>query len=76
MARTYGGVLGALAMATVLARGALAGAGPGGTIQQAIVAAVLLGLVGTVVGAIAERTVDESVRLQLEGQLAELDVEP
>lgn len=75
MARTYGGVLGALAMATVLLRGAIAGGGLEGTIQQAIVAAGLLAIVGVIVGAVAGRTIDESVRTQLEAQLAELDID-
>lgn len=62
-------------MATVLLRGALAGGGLEGTIHQAIVATGLLAVVGVVVGAIAQRTIDESIRTQLEAQLAELDID-
>lgn len=76
MARTYAGVLGSLAMAIAMLRGALVGAGLVGTIETAITAMIALAGVGLLVGWIAETTIDESVRVQLEKQLAETDEAP
>ena len=73
MARTYAGVLGFLGMGITLLRGAIAGAGLEGTVSTAVTAMVALALVGFVVGWIAEATIDESVRAQMEKQLAELN---
>ena len=74
MASKYAGVLGALGMAVALLRGAIDAAGLEGTSQLAIQSLLLLAPVGYVVGAIAESTVDESVRQRLESQLASLNL--
>lgn len=71
MARAFAGTMGYLGMAVTLLRGAVAGAGIEATLSSAIIAMIALAIVGGVVGAIAKRTVDESVRSQLERQLAE-----
>ena len=70
MARAYAGILGYLAMAVTMLRGALHGAGVEGTIVQAVAAMAVMAIVGAVVGAIAQHTVDESVRISLEKELA------
>lgn len=72
MARTYAGILGYLAMAVTLLRGALHGAGFEGSVAQGLVAMVIMALVGAVVGGVAQWTVDESVRTSLEKQLASM----
>jgi len=70
MGRIYAGVLGPLAMAVVICRGLKDSAGLEGTLTLAVVALAIYALVGAVVGQIAQATVDESVRLKIEQQLA------
>ena len=72
MAKTYAGVLGSLGVAVAMLRGALAGAGFEGTVMTSVNAMIAMAAVGFVVGAIAETTVDTSVRTRLESQLAEV----
>lgn len=74
MARAYALVMGYLGMAVTLLRGVRAGAGIDATLLTAIGAMIAMALVGAVVGAIAQHTVDESVRSLLEKQLAEAPV--
>ncbi len=71
MARAFAGTMGYLGVAVTLLRGVKEGAGIDGTITTAIVAMLALALVGGVIGAIAQTTIDESVRSQLERQLSE-----
>lgn len=73
MARTYAGILGYLGMTVTLLRGVIDGAGLEGTLLRGIAAMAAMALVGAVVGAIAQQTVDESVRTKLEQQLADLE---
>jgi hypothetical protein len=70
MGRVYAGILGTLAMAVVICRGALESGGVEKTLSLAIVYLVLFSLVGALIGQIAQATVDESVRSKLELQLA------
>jgi hypothetical protein len=70
MGRVYAGILGTLAMAVVICRGALESGGVENTLSLAIVYLVLFSLVGALIGQIAQATVDESVRSKLEQQLA------
>lgn len=70
MGRSYAGVLGYLAAAIVLTRGILMGSGVTGTLQLAIAAMALFATIGFVVGTIAQSTIDQSVRQQMELQLA------
>ncbi|TWT31265.1 hypothetical protein KOR34_46410 [Posidoniimonas corsicana] len=73
MARDYAGYLGCLGMIVALLRGAVHGAGIDGTILQGVASLAAFAAVGAVIGAIAETVVDESVKTQLEKQLAEAD---
>lgn len=73
MARAYAGVLGSLAVAVTFARGALVGAAFAGTVQTAVIAMLALAVVGLIVGQIAEATVNESIRQQLEKQFEQHD---
>jgi hypothetical protein len=70
MGRVYAGVLGTLAMAVVICRSALDGGGAEGTLTMAIVAMIVFAIVGSVLGQIAQATIDESVRYKLERELA------
>ncbi len=76
MAKAYASKLGLLAMTVVMARGAIAGSGFEGTVMIALMAMPILAMVGFFVGWIAEATVDESVRIRMEKQLAEFDETP
>lgn len=69
MGRAYAGVLGYLAAALTLARGVIAGGGVESTVLSAIVCLAGFAVIGWVLGTIAESTVDQSVRQQLEAQL-------
>ena len=70
MARIYAGILGPLAMVVILCRGIKDSAGVEGTLTVAIVALAIYAIVGSVLGQIAQATVDESVRLKIEQQLS------
>lgn len=70
MAHTYGGILGLVAFATVVARGVLWGGGTVGTMLTGCLAMFALAGVGWVVGMVAEATVEESVRTQLRAEVA------
>ena len=69
MARTYAAILAHVGMLVVLLRALKDGAGFDGTILQAVVTTALLGVVGLVVGSIAEATIDESVRSLVQAEL-------
>ncbi|TWU27784.1 hypothetical protein [Bythopirellula polymerisocia] len=76
MARTYACIFALLGMIVVLLRAIKNGAGFDGTIMQAMATTVLLAVVGMIVGMIAQATVDESTRNQLQAELdalAEVD---
>jgi hypothetical protein len=70
MGRVYAGILGTLAMAVVICRGLKDSAGVEGTLAVALLALVVFALVGAILGHIAQTTVDESVRLTIEQELA------
>ena len=70
MGRIYAGILGPLAMAIVLCRGLKDSGGVEGTLTLAIARLAAFAVVGSVLGQIAQATVDESVRLKIEQQLA------
>jgi len=69
MARVYAGILGTLAMAAVLCRGVKDSGGVDGTLSIATLALVGFALLGSILGHIAQSTVDESVRLKIEREL-------
>jgi hypothetical protein len=69
MARRFGGILGYLAAAIVLLRGAVADAGIESTLLMAITAAAMFLALGIVLGMIAEGTVVGSVREQFQSQI-------
>jgi hypothetical protein len=70
MARKYAGILALVGMSVVLIRSLKNGA----TVESAVMASLggmlVLGLVGMIVGAVAQVTVEESVRSQIERDLA------
>jgi hypothetical protein len=72
MARKYAGILALVGMSVVLIRSLKNGA----TVESAVMASLggmlVLGLVGMIVGAVAQATVEESVRSQIERDLARI----
>jgi hypothetical protein len=70
MGRVYAGVLGTLAMLVVILRGLLDTGGVEGTLTMAMASMALFAIVGAVIGHIAQATIDESVRFQMERGLA------
>jgi hypothetical protein len=70
MGRLYAGIMGFLAMAVVLCRGVKDSAGVEGSLTMATLSMIAFAVVGSVLGHIAQTTVDESVRLKIERELA------
>ena len=75
MARTYAGILAHVGMLVVLFRALKDGAGFDGTILTALVTMGLLAAVGMMIGAIAEATIEESVRSRMQAELDALPVD-
>jgi hypothetical protein len=71
LGRIYAGVLGPLAMLTMLARGLLAGGGGDTTLYAAWLGLLAFSAIGYVVGCAAGRAIEDSIRLQVETELAE-----
>ena len=66
----YAGVLGPLALVTVILRGVLKSGSPQETMLAATICLMAFAAVGYVVGQLAERVVEESVRGRLAAELA------
>lgn len=75
MARTYAAVMALIGMQVILLRAMKDGAGLEGTIAVALPWMALLGALGMVVGYLAQQTIDESVRIQIEAELVESSAE-
>jgi len=73
MDRSYGGILGLVAFATVIGRGMVALSSIESVIQMAAVAMFLFAALGWIVGNIAARIVDESVRQKVNAELVGLE---
>lgn len=69
--RRYAGLLGSLAFATTLFHGVLHNAGVQATVGRATAALAVFAVIGGILGLIAERTVEESVRTTLAEKLAQ-----
>ncbi|MEX0793868.1 MAG: hypothetical protein WD045_12080 [Pirellulaceae bacterium] len=69
MGRTYGGILGLVAFATVIGRGMVALSSIESVVLIACVAMFLFVGLGWIVGNIAARIVDESVRQKVNAEL-------
>ena len=70
MARTFAAIMALIGMQVVLLRAIKDGAGLEGTVALALAWMALLGAVGMVVGYLAQQTIEESVRIQIETELA------
>jgi hypothetical protein len=71
MGRIFAGILGPLAMVVIICRGIKDSAGVEGTLTLALAALAAYAVIGSVLGQIAQATVDESVRQKIEQQLAQ-----
>ncbi|MCG8584553.1 MAG: hypothetical protein MI757_07570 [Pirellulales bacterium] len=69
MPQVYGGALALIAFAAIVARGLAHGAHAESTLLAASISLPVFFVVGCVVGWIADRTVDESIRARIEQQL-------
>lgn len=69
MGRSYAGILGSLATATVLARGWLSGVSVDAALVQAWMALLVFAPLGAVLGWLAERAVDQSVQQLIDTEL-------
>lgn len=70
MARQYAGILASLGMTLVLVRALRTGSGFESAVVSALFWMFALGVVGFMTGSVAQATVDESVRQQIEQELA------
>lgn len=70
MARSYGGILGSLAFAAVIARGCIHGGGAQATLFAAWLGLLIAYPLGCVVGILGDWMVLESIRVQLAAELA------
>lgn len=70
MTRTYAAVMALIGMVVVLLRGLKDNAGFEETIISSLLWMALLGTLGIFIGAIAENTIVESVRIKIESELA------
>ena len=70
MGRSYAGVLGCVAFATVVIHGAIHHAGLEATVLRAVGMLIGFGVLGFVLGNVAENVVDESVRAKMAQELA------
>ncbi len=70
MGRTYAGVLGCVAFATVVIHGAIHQAGIEATVLRAVGMLIGFGVLGFMLGNVAENVVDESVRAKMAQELA------
>lgn len=75
MGRTYAGILGPLAFATVIARGLFDGGSLATTVWSASWSLFLFAAIGYVIGNIASATIRESVQLQMNKELEALQSE-
>lgn len=78
MVRLFASIMGLLGMVIMLLRALLHGSSLDATAPKAVMAMLVLSIVGAIVGAIAKEVVDDSVSLQLKQKmeaLSELNTE-
>ena len=69
MGHADAGILGPLAMAVVMLRGVVCGAGREGTLVTGIINLFAFSTVGLILGSIAQSTIDDAICLKLEQPL-------
>ena len=73
MGPSYAGILGSLAYVIVISRGVLQGYAVEGTVKLSILMLFVFAAVGYVIGKIAESTIKDSIRVQLQRELEALE---
>lgn len=73
MGPSYAGILGTLAYVIVILRGVLQGYAVEGTIKLSILLLFVFAAIGYVIGKIAETTIEDSIRVQLQRELEALE---
>ena len=76
MARTYAGIMALVGMTVVLFRALKGGQPLEGSVMVALGWMATLGVVGLIVGALAQATIDEAVRLHMERELESVQPTP
>jgi len=69
MGRTYAGILGPLAFATVLFRGLIVSDGAAPTLKLAMICLFAFAILGLVIGRVAEATILESVKTRFDSEM-------
>ena len=70
MPQIYGGILGLIAFLAIVIRGLAAGSPASATLTAACISLPVLFIVGCVIGWIADRTVEESIRNKIAATLS------
>ena len=73
MGPSYAGILGTLAYVIVILRGVLQGYAVEGTIKLSILLLFVFAAIGYVIGKIAETTLEDAIRVQLQRELEALE---
>jgi hypothetical protein len=76
MARKYAAVMALVGMSVVLVRALRGGASVESAVMTALSTMAVMGLVGLVIGAVAQATIDEAVRSQMERDLSAIQRSP
>lgn len=76
MSRAYGGILGPLALITVLTREFSSSAGASTKLFHAWLALVVFAVLGSIIGYLAGRIVEDSVRAQISAEMAIAESQP
>jgi len=69
MGRKYAGIMGPLALITVVLRGLIEGGGVESTLKMACLSLLAFAAIGWVVGTLAGHIVDESVRARFDAEI-------
>ncbi len=72
MGRIYAGILGSLAMVTIVARALVHGGGAETTMKVAVVCLFLFAAIGWIIGLLAEQTIQEAAHRRLTAELQAL----
>ncbi len=75
MGRTYAGVLGLVAFATVVARGVIHQSGASATFPAAAAVLFLFAGLGFILGTLAERAIAEDLKGRFQAELAKIQAE-
>ncbi len=73
MGRAYAGILATVAFATVIARSLMASSSTVSTMKMACLCLAIFGTIGWIIGAIAQMSVEDSVRARIDVEVHALE---